>query len=130
LDWALFSSPTTWNNLPFQGTAPDYNGIYTDAAGQVDVQDASGTVGAAGEAILVRLTVTHNYYEGIADQPITLAVDGETQLALATTMKDVHHADCSDDGFTNDVATHTLESRPDIQDNTAPAGDDFLPIGN
>lgn len=130
LDWALSGTPTAWNNLPFTGTAPDYNGIYTDPAGQVDVQDASGTVGAAGECILVRLTVTHNYYEGIADQPITLAVDGETQLALATTMKDVHHTDCSDDGFTNDVATHTLESRPEIQDNTAPAGDDFLPIGN
>jgi len=129
LDWALSSTPTAWNNVPFTGTAPDYNGIYTDAAVIVDVQDASGTVGAAGECILVRLTVTHNHYEGIVDQPITVAVDGETQLAMATPMKDVHHVDCSDDGFTNDVATHTLESRPDVQDNTAPASDDFLPIG-
>ena len=126
---ALSSTPTSWNSLPFTGTAPDYNGEYSDPSAVVLVQDPSGTVGTAGECILVRMTVTHKHYEGISAQAITLAVDGVTQLAAATPANDVHHADCSSDGFDNDIATHTLQPRPEIQDNTAPAGDDFLPVG-
>ena len=127
IDWAYSSTPTSWNAMiPPTGT---YNGTWT-TTGQVDAKAANGTVGAAGECILVRVTVNHDSFEGIAAEPITLAVDGQTQLSLATPFKDLHYADCSDDGFTNDVATHTINPRPNIQDATPPATNDLLPIGD
>ena len=111
-------------------------GAFTDAAGTwtanaaVPVLDPSGTVGAAGECIVIRVTVDHtngaNNYQGLTDETVTVAVDGKTQLALATPLGDIHFsktvgtaADCGlEDGFRNDVATQIIKPRPDI---TAPA---------
>jgi hypothetical protein len=103
---------------------------------EIPVVDASGAVGADGECIVVRVTVAHHNYEGIAAQTFTLAVDGETELAATTVLKDLHHlagTDCGkDDGFDNDIAEHTFNPRPEINSTTpvvAPEYPDvFLPI--
>ncbi len=127
VEWAYSGAPTAWNSMiPPTG---NYNGVWT-TTGTVDAQVANGTVGTTGECILVKVTVNHDSYEGIAAEPITLAVDGQTQLGLATPFKDLHYADCSDDLFANDVVTHTIQPRPNIQDATPPATDDLLPIGD
>jgi hypothetical protein len=116
----IFAAP---NAMPLSGSTY----IATDP---VTVTDASGTVGAAGECIVVRVTIDHtngvNQYQGLTDETITVAVDGKTQLALATPLGDVHFsktignaADCgNEDAFRNDVATQIIKARPDI---TAPA---------
>jgi len=88
----------------------------------------SGTVGTAGEGIVIRVTVDHtngaSIYEGIADETITLAIDGKTLLASATPLGDVHfsstipaaNALCGkEDGYLYDMATQVLKARPDIQ---------------
>lgn len=105
-------------------------GTYT-STDPVLVLDPTGTVGSAGECILIRVTLDHtngaSQYQGLTDETITLAVDGVTQLALATPLPDVHYsstlpvpnANCGlADGFLYDKAVQTLKPRPDI---TAPA---------
>jgi len=101
-------------------------GVYTSVS-PVPVTNASGTVGSAGECIVIRLTIDHtNKYEGITDETITVAVDGKTQLAATTPIGDIHFsktvgvaADCGiEDGFDNDIATQILKARPDIQSTT------------
>lgn len=111
------SSDTDWTTATLNGT-DTYEGT------AVEVADASGTVGTAGECIIVRVTVAHNKVETLDDQTITLAVDGETQLASATPVKDIHHADCTDDNFDNDVANHVLKARPTVTNGTT--GGDFI----
>ncbi len=118
-------------------------GIYS-ATNPVTALNSSGTVGAAGESILIRVTIDHtngaNKYEGITDETITLAVDGQTQLA-STPIGDIHHSstipvanpDCGkEDGFLYDVAIQTIKARPDIQSATAavpgPGIIPFLPV--
>lgn len=119
-------------------------GTFTLAAGTwttvtpVLAQAAGGSVGQAGECILIRVTLDHSNaalnYEGLTDETITLAVDGVTNLAAvppATQIPDVHYL-LGDplcglaDGFANDVATQVLLARPDIQNGTA--GGTFLPV--
>jgi hypothetical protein len=106
-------------------------GIYT-STDPVLVLDPSGTVGVAGECILIRVTIDHTngvgfQYQGLADETITLAVDGVTQLALPTPIPDVHYSNnfpvansnCGlADGFLYDKTDQTLKARPTI---TAPA---------
>lgn len=114
-------------------------GTYT-ATNPVLALDASGTVGVNGECIVIRVTVDHtngtNQYEGIADETITAAVDGKTQLALASPLGDIHHSstvpvgntDCGkEDGFKYDTAIQVLKARPDIQ-SAAPATTPLLPV--
>jgi len=100
-------------------------GIYT-STNPVSVLDPSGTVGSAGECIVIRVIVDHtngaNMYEGLTDETVTVAVDGKTQLALATPLGDIHFsntignpAECGlEDGFDNDLATQVLKARPAI----------------
>ena len=100
------------------------------AAAPVPVLDASGTVGSAGECIVIRVTIDHtngaNQYEGLTNETNTVAVDGKTQLAATTPVGDIHFsktvgtaADCGlEDGFRNDIATQILLARPDIQSTT------------
>ncbi len=88
--------------------------------------DPSGSVGSAGECIVIRVIIDHtnglNMYEGLTDETVTVAVDGKTQLALATPLGDVHFsktvgiaADCGlEDGYRNDIATQVLKARPAI----------------
>lgn len=110
----------------------------------VTALNASGTVGASGESIVVRVTIDHtngaNQYEGITDETITLAIDGQTQLG-SIPIGDIHHSasqpiantDCGhEDGFKYDVAIQTLKARPDIQSATVavpgPGIIPFLPV--
>ena len=108
------------------------NADYTTTS-QVDAKDASGTVGTAGECIIVRVTVVNQKFEGLAVEPIVLAVDGQTQLSLATPLKDIHTgsgAQCGkDDNFDNDKATHNLQPRPTITDGISdtPNPTNYLP---
>jgi len=113
------------------------------ASAPVPVLDASGTVGSAGECIVIRVTIDHtngaNQYEGLADETVTIAVDGKTQLAATTPVGDIHFsktvgiaADCGlEDGFRNDISTQIIKARPDIQSATpASTGGNapFLPV--
>jgi hypothetical protein len=114
-------------------------GVYTSADNVVP--STGTTVGVAGESIFIRVIVDHtngaNNYEGLTSEQIAVAVDGLTMLAAATPLGDVHYNNgaatppCPPlvvDGFTNDIALQTITPRPDVQDNTAPAGNDFLPV--
>lgn len=116
------------------------------ATNPVTVIDPSGTVGPAGEGIVIRVTIDHtngtNIYEGLTDEAITMAVDGKTLLASATPLGDVHfsstvpvaNALCGkEDGYQFDMATQVLKARPDIQSATPgvapnPNPGNFLPI--
>jgi len=108
------------NQMPLTATP----GVYT-STDPVLVVDPSGTVGTAGECIIIRVTVDHSngvgfQYQGLTDEQITLAVDGVTNL-IGTPLPDVHYTNpgCGlADGFDNDIAVQTIKARPDI---TAPA---------
>jgi hypothetical protein len=115
---AAFATPEA---MPLSGT--EYI-----ATNPVLALDPSGTVGTAGEGIVIRVTIDHtdaaNIYEGLTDETITMAVDGKTLLASATPLGDVHfsstvpaaNALCGkEDGYQFDMATQVLKARPDIQ---------------
>jgi hypothetical protein len=126
IDWAYASAPSTWSTA----TAPagNNNGDYTVT--KVDAQSGNKLVGTSGETILVRVKIENQKFEGTAIEPITLAVDGETALDLATPIKDVADAgaDCGkDDGFTNDLATQNLTPRPSVTSATVGAGTPTMP---
>mgnify|MGYP001362490856 CR=1 FL=1 len=123
VDWAYGGTST-----PAAFTAA---GSFTLAAGTwttttpVLAQAANGGVGQAGECILIRVALDHSNaalnYEGIANETVTLAVNGVTNLA-GTPIPDIHYltgAGCGlDDGFANDVSTQVLLARPDVQSAT------------
>jgi hypothetical protein len=114
-------------------------GVYTSAD---NVVPSTGiTVGAAGESVFIRVIVDHSVgalnYEGLTSEQIAVAVDGITLLSATPPVGDVHFDNgavtvpCPPlvvDGFTNDIALQTIKPRPDVQDNTAPATPDFLPV--
>lgn len=95
-------------------------------------QATNGTVGEAGECIIVRVTIANNQVETIADDLITLAVDGVMRDPAAAVgneyanalLGDIHYAEGPGsecpwiDGFTNDVSTQILSPRPDINEVT------------
>ncbi|MCX6266827.1 MAG: hypothetical protein NTW16_05645 [Bacteroidetes bacterium] len=125
---ALFATPEA---MPINA------GLEYVATNPVVVLDPSGSVGPTGECIVIRVIVDHTngvkMYEGLGDETITVAVDGKTQLALATPLGDIHFsktvgiaADCGvEDAYRNDISTQILKGRSDIQPVTPPA---FLPI--
>jgi hypothetical protein len=102
------------------------------------------SVGSTGQSIFIRIIVDHSVgalnYEGLTDETFNLAVNGELYEFdgtnwVATGNEDVHWDNGTvppcvlvEDGFDNDYALQTLKARPDIQDATPPAGDDFLPV--
>ncbi len=113
------------------GSAEDMPLVGTDyvSTNPVLALDASGTVGSDGEGIVIRVTVDHtdgaNIYEGIADETITLAVDGKTMLSLAPAAQlgDIHFSSTApvasllcgkEDGFQFDLAAQVLKARPAI----------------
>ena len=133
----LFATPGA---MPLSGT------IYTSAT-PVMALNATGTVGAAGESIIIRVTIDHTVglkqYQGLTNETVTVAVDGITQLAFATPLGDIHSsasygsvtrvADCgNEDLFRNDVATQIILARPDVQTATpavpGPGNSAFLPV--
>jgi hypothetical protein len=115
-------------------------GITYTSTDSVAVIAGSGFVGAAGECILIRVTIDHTtvgrQYQGLTDEVITLAVDGITAITATPPIPDVHYsstlpvanANCGlPDGFLFDKAVQTIKPRPDI---TAPAmpAPGFLPV--
>lgn len=108
IEWAYSSTPTAWTAFAL-GTPATVNAI-----------DATGTVGVAGECIIIRITVKHNNEEVILAQPIIVAVDG-----VSNTLPDLHYETGAADGFTNDLASHIMKPRPTI-DAVTPTP--FLPI--
>jgi hypothetical protein len=129
VEWAL---PTDFA-FATPHAMPLVAGTYT-STDVVPVTDASGTVGAAGECILIRVTVDHTagalQYQGLTDEVITLAVDGFTNLSAATPSPDVHYSSTLPvpnalcglaDGFLYDKAVQTIKPRPDISTPAAPA---------
>jgi hypothetical protein len=141
VDWFRPSDVTLGTPEPM----PLVSGNLYTATNPVAALDATGTVSTAGECILIRVVIDHTtattQYEGIADETITVAVDGKTDLASATPKGDLHFsstvgtaADCGkEDGFNNDIATQILVARPDIQSTTPgvapnPNPGTFLPI--
>lgn len=125
--------------FPAAGTYPIGVGNGTHvAANHITPQGGNSYVGTDGEVIYIRLTIEHGtQFEGIADIQYVLAVNGQLSdgSTLIANMFDVHH-ECN--GNTppepvmadfDDIAYQTLKARPNVVDQTPPAGDDFLPIG-
>jgi len=120
VDWAYPADAAsgTWNAMTDDG-----DGTYS-TTGSVQAATPGGTVGATGECIVVRVTVDNNQEETISDAPISLAVDGDMMVestpgsgnfdTVGTNLYDIHYADCTDDGFDNDVSRQILTPRPDI----------------
>lgn len=114
---------------------------YTSA---VNVTTAAASVGSAGESIYIRVTLDHadagKMYEGLTDEAVSLAVDGNIYFESAPGTwdvvgpGDVHHdngpgtaSPCPGltvDGFANDIALQTVKARPDVQ----PASGTFIPV--
>lgn len=103
-----------------------------------NVTPNSGTfVGAAGESIYIRVTLDHSdltnpSYEGLADEVISLAVDGVTVPQTGTGVGDIHTAAGGSpstcpwvDLFANDIAVQTVKARPTV---TAVTPTPFLPV--
>ncbi len=119
-----------------------YPSAATTAAGwnlpTVPVVASGGTgssVGADGECIIVRVTIAHGAEETIAALPIDLAVNGimndpTTAGADYTNIafEDVHYADCTADGFTNDVIRQVLKPRPELNSTTPASPTQATPI--
>lgn len=104
-------------------------------------QAAGGNVGPGGECILIRVTLDHSNaalnYEGLTNEAVTLAVDGQTNLTATPTTPDVHYSNTAPavnalcglaDGFQYDVATQTLTARPDIQTGPTMPAPGLLPV--
>lgn len=116
------------------------NTIFTsDDDNPVLAKATSGSVDADGECIVVRITIANNQDETTDDEDVILAVDGIMYNAAldnytTATLADIHHTngpgvdDCPwYDEFLHDFATQTLTARPNINDATPPATDDFVP---
>lgn len=99
------------------------------------VNATGGSVGGEGQCLIVRVTVSNNQSETLVDAPISLAVDGimydpANSNYANTDLGDLHHGNCTIDGFTNDIVTQVLSPRPRINDLTPPATDDFVPTNS
>ena len=134
--WAYPSEAVTgtWYALgtetAYTGTFGSANGTVYTGSTKVEVQDPSGSVGATGECIIVRVTVDNNKDEMITDLGLTLAVDGKTYYEGTTAgvydvagLDDIHYlstdTDCGQaDEFKYDNTTQVITQRPEIIDNT------------
>jgi hypothetical protein len=83
-------------------------GVYSPTAA-VTV-DPSVTNTSTGVSLYVKLTIANNTYETLADEPVTLAVNGTN----AAGGKDVDNTDCAVQTDFEDKATQTLTARPTI----------------
>jgi hypothetical protein len=139
VEWAY--APTTPATFTADGTFTLAAGTWTTAT-PVLAQAAGGNVGALGECIMIRVTLDHSdgvnpSYEGLTDEPVTLAVDGQTNLAAVPTTPDVHYSNTAPvanalcglaDGFQFDLATQTLTARPNIQTGPTMPAPGLLPV--
>ncbi len=119
-DQAILSTGGTWNS----------------ATTAVDAQDPSGTVGDAGECIIVRVYLDHGANENDVAGQITLGVNGvmynqATSDYSNTNLKDLDNptSGTTCDNTITDEATYELNPRPSITTNTVVGtGDlDFAP---
>ena len=91
--------------------------VGTALDGTTQLSPLAGLNTSEGTSIYVRVIITNNTYESIADQPFVLAVDGLD----ASNQWDIDQASAScsaTDADLTDRATHTVTSRPDITDLT------------
>jgi hypothetical protein len=97
-----------------------------------NVSTSLPSVGSTGESIFIRVVLDHTtptlMYEGITDEQIALAIDGELYAETApgtwtaTTLHDVHYNNgtaptCTtpaEDLYANDIATQTVKARPEV----------------
>lgn len=142
IDWQYTSLATTatgWNSTSITND----DGLYTGTAPTTTPVNASvasgGTVGHAGESIIVRVTINNGRSETITAESIEFAVDG-TMLDPVNSnyadalLGDVHNlasAVGTDscpwvDGFVNDKVTQLIGARPNINEVT-PASPAFVP---
>jgi len=115
LQWAyddVFTTPVT-----VQSGIPAAGGTYTSTTVvNTNVPDTS-----IGVSIFVRLIIHSNTYEGIADTPIALAVNGENSAG----QPDVVNTNCNTSTYMEDVANQTLTKRPNVAPTTPTGG--FVP---
>ncbi|MEI7829230.1 MAG: hypothetical protein WCI31_05650 [Prolixibacteraceae bacterium] len=76
-----------------------------------------------GKTIYLKIAIKNNDYEGTADTPIILSLNGITDDGD----EDVHFGDGLADGYTNDIATQIILARPSITSNTGTPAQSFLP---
>jgi len=117
-DWSYNTATLSWNSLALGGTA----GGQRTAQAVIEAQASNDAVGAAGECVIIRLTLDHttdhdNFFDGTAAQTVSVAVDGNTGTGYS--VPDLHYTGGTGvcgvaDDFVNDVATHTLNPRPTI----------------
>ncbi len=128
VDWAYPDDAVsgTWNSTTLA------SGTY-QADANVEAQATTGSVGEAGECLIVRVSLDHFTEETIAQVDVELAVDGvimtESTAGSGTFdtpgVGDVHYAGTAgdgvcgeEDGFTNDKITQIVTPRPDINEGT------------
>jgi hypothetical protein len=134
VEWATDKAFTTPHALTLAAGVWSSAAVYTAVA-------AGGAVGPTGESIYVRVTLDHsatNNYEGLADEPVVLAVDGLTNLAVAgSEIGDIHYQAGATlpaqacpwvDGYANDIATQTLKPRPTINAGGTMPAPGLLPV--
>ena len=110
-EWAPIGT-STWTS--FGLTAGDIDGGDFSSATNATVTDAT-----AGSAIIVKIVIDNVRYETLADQPITIGVDG--YLPTAYTDSDIKGAgDCTQESAFGKTGTSTITLRPSVT-TTGPA---------
>jgi len=113
IEWS--SSLTNFDANSIEG--PTGIEVNTPITGDNDILSAVENT-ANGVALYVRVVISNNTYESIADQDFVLAVDGQD----STGQWDIDQADedctLAVGPDRTDQATHTITARPDISDET------------
>jgi len=116
LQWA-YDNAFTSGLVTVQSGITAAGGTYTSATTvNTNVPDTS-----IGVSIFVRLVIHNNTYEGIADTPIALAVNGTNSAG----QPDVVNTDCNTSTYMEDIANQTLTKRPAVTPTTPTGG--FVP---
>lgn len=133
VEWATDKAFTTPHVMTLAAGIWSSADVYTVVA-------AGGFVGPAGESIYVRVKLDHSTtvnYEGLADELVTLAVDGITNLAAPAGQQlgDVHTTAGGSpsvcpwvDLYANDIAIQTLKPRPTINAGATMPAPGLLPV--
>ena len=88
---------------------------YDDSFGSIGTGDVNTALSntSTGVSIYVRVTIHNNTYEGLSDTPITLTVNGVSDL-----LPDVTNTNCALTSLTDDQATQILKARPTVTGTT------------
>jgi hypothetical protein len=112
IDWGITN--TTYDQNLLTNQAPDGSGIITSSQFTVQTQ-ATNT--STGVSIFVRVTIKNNGFEGLSDEPITLAVEAVDSSTPAS--PDVQPDMTVSATQFEDAAIQTLNLRPTVT--TTPA---------